>query len=126
MKRMWIGIGLLAGILIAGIWLWVSLGSLHGRLSDDLTQAAELARQENWQEATAVVGDARARWEKHRYTTAAFTEHAPLEQMDTLFAELEIYAKEQLSTEYAVVCIQLSRLAEAVEESLSLKWWSLL
>lgn len=126
MKRMWIGIGLLLVILAAALWLWLGLGGVFGRISASLDRAAEAVAAQNWAEAEENAQAATQAWKTYKKVAASFTDHEPLEDMDALFRELEIYSRDKLSTEYAVVCVHLSRLAEAVEESLSLKWWSLL
>jgi len=122
---MWIGVGLLVVILAVGIWLWLGLGGVFRHMSQLLDQAAAAVTAEDWTTAEACTRQAEALWESYREAAASFTDHEPLEQMDALFDELAIYRR-QLSTEYAVVCVHLSRLAEAVEEAVSLKWWSLL
>ena len=126
MKRMWIGIGLLVLILAAAIWLWLGLGSIFAQMSRELDRAAQAASIQDWQNSSAAAENASRLWEKYRKTAAAFTDHEALEQMDALFDELSLHAQDGRYTEYAVVCVHLSRLAEAVEEALSLKWWSLL
>lgn len=126
MKRMWIGIGLLLVIFAAALWLWLGLGGVFGRISDSLDRAAEAAAARDWAAAEENARAATQAWNTYRKIAASFTDHEPLEDMDALFRELAIYSRDKLSTEYAVVCVHLSRLAEAVEEALSLRWWSLL
>lgn len=126
MKRMWIGICLLAVILAAGLWLWLGLGGVFGRMSVQLDQAATAASLQNWSAAEKGTQNAQALWERYRTVAAAFSDHEPLEQIDALFGELPIYRDQALFSEYAVVCVHLSRLTEAVEEALSLTWWSFL
>lgn len=126
MKRMWIGIGLLLVILAAALWLWLGLGGVFGRISASLDRAAEAVASQDWTAAEEHAQAATQLWKSYQKIAASFTDHEPLEDMDALFRELEIYSREKYAAEYAVVCVHLSRLAEAVEESLSLKWWSLL
>lgn len=126
MKRMWIGIVLLAVILATALWLWLGLGTVFGHMSSQLDTAAAAVTAQDWVTAEENAQNAAKLWNTYRQTAASFTDHAPLEQIDALFDELALYRDQGLSTEYAVVCVHLSRLAEAVEESLSLKWWSLL
>ena len=49
-----------------------------------------------------------------------------MEQMQELFSWLEVYGQKQLEVDYATVCSSLVQLAEAIDESHSLKWWSVL
>lgn len=123
---MWIGIALLVLILAASIWLWWGLGGIFREMGSALDGAAQAAMATDWATADAYTAEAATLWKTYRTAAASFTDHEPLEQIDALFRELELYRQQSLPGQYAVVCIHLSRLAEAVEEALSLKWWSLL
>lgn len=126
MKRLWIGIALLLIMLISGIFAAWGIPALHNRLSHTLQQACDTVQQEDWETANALVDQAKSQWERSRHLIASLVDHEPLEQMDTLFAELEIYAKCRLTADYAAVCAHLSHLSEAIGESQSLRWWNLL
>ena len=126
MKRMWIGIFLLLLVLCTSIWLWLGLGNRFSQMSRDLDLAAAAATMDNWEQALLHSQTAADTWQTYRKTAASFTDHEPLEQIDALFDELQIHYREGARAQYAAVCVHLSRLAEAVEESLSLTWWSLL
>ena len=43
MRRMWIGIGLLALVLMGSIWASEWMGNVHDGMARDLERAAELA-----------------------------------------------------------------------------------
>ena len=48
MKRLWIGIGLLAAIVIAGFWTSSRMEDIHTGISDKLTDSAEAAQAARW------------------------------------------------------------------------------
>ena len=126
MLRLWIGIGILAILLAMGIGLLWGSGVFFEELSQDLQQAGDFALAGNWQAAGEKVEKSREKWEAYRPFWASFTDHEPVEQMQNLFAQLELYRTRQLEVEFAAVCRNLVHVAEAIDESHSLKWWSVL
>lgn len=126
MKRLWVGILVLAVFLAASLLLSWYLPQLHRALSDDLSAAAQAAEKSDWEEATRLAGGAKQRWERNRHFVASFTDHEPLENLDSLFEELEVYRTAALPVDYAATCIHLSQLCLAIAESHCLTWWNLL
>ncbi len=126
MKRLYIGITLLLFFLIAGILLTYSFCRIHAPLAKTLEDASQQAIDGDWKNAISLAESARERWETYRNFTAAVADHAPLEEMDTLFSQLEIYGKLRLSVEFADICTRLSQMAAAMEESQALTWWTML
>ena len=125
MKRLWIGIGFLAVILLIGTGITLAFEQLHKPLSDTLQQASEAAMAEDWEKASALTKSAKADWEKCREFTAAVADHEPLEEMDALFAQLEVLARQQETTDFAALSAQLARMAQAMADSQSISWWNL-
>ena len=126
MGRLWIGIGILVVLLAMGIGLLWGSGVYFEELSQDLEQAGELALAGNWQAAEEKAEKGREKWEQYRRFWASFTDHEPVEQMQNLFSQLELYRTRQLEVEFAAVCRNLVHVAEAIDESHGLKWWSVL
>lgn len=126
MGRLWIGIGILVVLLAMGIGLLWGSGVYFEELSQDLEQAGELALAGNWQAAEEKAEKGREKWEQYRRFWASFTDHEPVEQMQNLFSQLELYQTRQLEVDFAAVCRNLVHLAEAIDETHGLKWWSVL
>ena len=126
MKRLWLGIGVLAVFLAASLLLSWYLPGLHRDLSETLSAAAQAAEKSDWEEAARLAGGAKQTWERSRHFVASFTDHEPLETLDSLFAELEVYRAAALPIDYAATCVQLSQLCLAIAESHCLTWWNLL
>lgn len=124
MKRLWIGVGFLAAILIIGIFITLAFSRLHIPISDALNQASEAAIAEDWEKATALTESARADWEKFRGFTAAVADHEPLEEIDAMFAQLTVLAQQQETAEFAALSAQLARQAQAMADSQSISWWN--
>lgn len=126
MGRLWIGVGILVVLLAVGIGLLWGSSMYFEELSQDLEQAGELALAGNWQAAGEKVEKSREKWEQYRPFWASFTDHEPVEQMQNLFSQLELYQTRQLEVDFAAVCRNLVHLAEAIDETHGLKWWSVL
>ena len=126
MGRLWIGVGILAVMLAMAIGLLWGSQAFFEDFSDNLEQDGASALAGNWTSATQKAEKSRAQWEKYRHFWSAFTDHEPMEQMQELFSRLEIYRQKQLEVDFAAVCGSLVQMAEAIDESHSLKWWSVL
>ncbi len=126
MSRLWIGIGLLVILLAMSIGLLWGSKVFFEDFSENMEQAGALALAGNWAEAEKKVQHSRARWERWRYFWSAFTDHEPVEQMQNLFSQLDVFRQRQLEIDFATVCRNLVHVADAIDESHSLKWWSVL
>ena len=126
MKRLWFGVALLAALLAAGAGLSFGITALHEQLARQLDDACAAMEQEDWETATALAASAKAKWERSRYFIASCVDHEPLEQLDSLFSELEVYRHRRMSADYAAVCSHLAHISRAIGESHALKWWNLL
>lgn len=126
MNRLWIGVGILVILLVMGIGLLWGSRVFFEELSQEVEQAGELALSGNWQAAGEKAAKSREKWEHWRKFWSSFTDHEPVEQVQALFSQLELYEKQRLEVDFAAVCLNLSQLAEAIDESHSLRWWSVL
>lgn len=126
MKRMWIGVGILLLMLGVGIWLNILFLRWHIPLADAVDGASEAARLGDWEKAKALALNAKAHWDSIRQFVAVAADHEPLEEMDALFARLEIFAQWNMPANFAAECSKLSRLAIAIAETQSLTWWTFL
>ena len=126
MKRLWIGVGFLVGMLAIAIALTVLFDRIHTPLSKDLERAAQLALAGDWEKATALTRQARADWKKYREFIAAVADHEPLEKMEYLLDQLEVYAETRRGADFSATCVEVASLAEAMLESQSFTWWNFL
>ena len=126
MNRLWIGVGLLVALLALGIGLLWGSKVFFEDFSKDIEQSGELALAGNWEEAEKYAEKSRKKWETYRRFWASFTDHEPVEQMQNLFSLLEVYRVRRLEVDFATVCRNLSHVAEAIDESHGLSWWSVL
>ena len=126
MKRTALGFGLLAGLLALGIVTSSAMEKRHAPIKTALDAAAGSVAEENWEGAQMLLQEARTRWEKGWRADAALADHAPMEQIDALFARLEEFCREADTGEFAAGCRELSRLVKAMTDAHRLSWWNLL
>ena len=126
MKRCWFGMVLLGVLLAGGLASFLVMDALHTPISEDLAQASRYAQAGDWEEADALTARARQRWDKYRRSTAALVDHKPMEDVEGLFARLEVYRNAREREAYAALCAQLSTLVRAIAEIHSPSWWNLL
>lgn len=126
MKRLWIGIIVLAVLLILGGAVSWAMDAIHISMAENLQQAAEAAMAEDWGAALQCAEKARESWKDHQHFVAAFADHTPMDELEGLFAELEIYAQAREQAHFAATCAHLAQLAQAMAESHSPTWWNFL
>lgn len=126
MNRLWLSLGVLLLVLAVGIAVTWGLDRIQTPISQDLAQAAEAARQADWDRATALAHRAEAAWQKSWHFGAAVTDHEPMEEIDALFGELSVWQGTRNAEEFAAGCARLSRLTRGIAESHRLNWWNFL
>ena len=126
MRRFWIGVIVLGVLLVAGAVIAWGMDAVHQPIARQLQQAGTAAMAEDWDTALQDAAAARERWKRCWRFTAAFADHTPMDEVDGLFAELDIYAQSREQEHFAATCAHLAKLAEAMAESHSATWWNLL
>ena len=126
MKRLWIGVGLLVTLLILGILVTCYTDSVQNRIADTVKQAAAQAEVGQWEKAAGTLHQAKALWDQHHHLTAAVVDHEPMEEAESLFAQLEIHLKFRESAAFSACCAALQATARAIGEAHSINWWTLL
>ena len=126
MKRLWIGIGILLILLGLGIGTTVFAVRIHSDISQNLQQASESALRGKWQDARSLSSDAKTAWESSRKLTASIADHEPMEEIDNLFSQMEVYLVTRQQIPFAACCASLAVLTEAIGEAHAVNWWSLL
>ena len=125
-QRFWIGIIVLTVILVLGILLTLLFSHIHHPLAQQLREAATAAQADDWEKATALAQTARADWKRYRPIISAAADHEPLEQMEYLLDQLQIYADNRHKADFCALCIRLAALADAMADSQQICWWNLL
>jgi hypothetical protein len=125
MKRFWIGVGLLGALLVLGTWGSGRLRRSYMPCAADLDNAAAYAMAEDWVRAEGLTERARNSWEQDLHITAAIHDHQPLEDIDALFRELEIYRAREDTVSFCAVCVQLAQRLKDLGMSGKVSWWNL-
>lgn len=126
MKRIRFGAVLLITLLVLGFWSGNFMERTHFSQVEQLNRAAELALEGNWAAAQQRTGTARREWNKNRTLIAALTDHEPMDQVEGLFAQLDVFVRQQDAVSYSSTCLYLARQLEAMGKSHSLSLENLL
>ena len=126
MARFWLGVGILLTFLALGLWIAVAMDGIHQQISSTLEQAALQTLDGDLDTGIALVSQAHDRWERNWHAAAAVADHAPMDEIDSLFAQLQLYGTTRQATEFAAYCTRLSQLVTAMGEAHTLTWWNLL
>lgn len=126
MKRFWIGIFILSLLLAGSILIHTTLEKIVFPISSDLDLACKAALSEDWASAQDLAQHAWVRWETFHHLIAAFADHSPMDEVDGLFRELNIYAATRENPHFSATCTHLRFMTSAIAESHRLSWWNLL
>lgn len=126
MSRFWIGVFLLVVFLGLGLWVAEAMDSIHMPIAQTLEQAAEDALAGDMESGVAQANAAYREWERYWRGTAAVADHAPMDEIDGLFAQVQSYARAGNAADFAAGCGRLSKLVEAIGEAHAPGWWNLL
>ena len=122
-RRFYLGLGILLVVL--------SLGLLIGWLTDQAQAPAvalleQAAQTEDLQTAVPLAQQAKALWQNRWRRIASVADHNPMDEIDSLFAEMEVYAQAKEQVHFAACCSQLASLLRAVSDAHALNWWNVL
>ena len=124
--RGWLGAGILVVFLILGIVTSVAMDKAHLVTGELLTQATEKTFSGEFQEAVALGMEAKERWERQWNGTEIAADHSPMDEVDALFGEMEIYARAEEKPHFAACCKELSQRLEAMASAHKFSWWNVL
>lgn len=126
MARGWLGAGILLLFLVLGLVVTGAMDRAHLSTGQMLAQAAEQSLEGDLDGATALAMAAKARWERQRRGTATVADHNPMDDVDRLFAQMEVYAKAQEAPHFAACCAELAHLLQATADAHRFSWWNVL
>ena len=126
MRHFWIGTLLLGTLLGLSLWAAVALDNVHTPIEQDLDAAAEAVLDSDWDTALSLTARAEDRWKQDRNKVAALASHSSIEEIDSLFRQLEVYGRGRDVLVYAAACRELACLAAAISDTHEFTWWNLL
>lgn len=126
MSRSILGFALLLILLLGGIFVEKEMEVRHRPVARMLEVSADSAGEGDWEEAQSLWRTAAARWNRAWSFSAAFADHQPMEEIDGLFARLEVFARERNAGEFAALCRELARRVDAMADAHTLNLRNLL
>lgn len=125
-RRFWLGVGILVLFLGLGLGVTWGMDAIHAPAEQALTQAAQKALDGQTEEAVLLARQAHSHWDRYRKLTAGVADQSPMDEVDTLFAEMEVYAQTEDREHFAACCAQLAYLVSSMSDAHALTWWNLL
>lgn len=126
MGRFYLGVGILVLFLILGLWVTYSMNTVHQSVAQTLDEAAGRTLSGNLTEGISLAQQAQAHWQNHWHGTASVADHAPMDEIDGLFAQLQAYGQAGQAGDFAACCARISNLVAAIGEAHGLTWWNFL
>ena len=115
-KRFYLGLAILAIILAVSIGVSLGMQAMHEPIQQLLFQAADLAAEDMTQ-ALPLAQKAYARWQHYHSLTAAFADHSPMDDTDTLFEEMLVYGQTEEIPHFIACCRELTVMTEAMYDA---------
>lgn len=126
MVRGWLGVGILVVFFALGLVTMAVMDNEHLPTGALLEQAAEKTLAGSFEEAVSLGMEAKARWERSWNGTATVADHSPMDDVDALFGEMEIYARTGEEPHFAACCKELSQRIQAMACAHRFSWWNIL
>lgn len=126
MRRCYFGAALLVALLGVSLLATAKMSRLHTAIANELASAASESLLGETARSDDAIRHAREAWEKNWHLSAALSDHEPMEEVDALFAELEVYRATRDIEAVAAVCAQLSSAIDALGDAHECTWWNLL
>ena len=126
MERFLLGVGLLAILLLLCIGVAFFSQRSQTSVCHALEEAEQLALRGNTEASLRLVQQARQRWDRQWHCVAAYSQHDPMDEIDSLFSQLEAYGRGGYGVHMAALCGRLAQLIDAISDAQRLTWWNLL
>lgn len=125
MKRIVFGAALLAVLFLGGIGAQKRMAAIHGYGANLLEQAGREAQAGDWEAAQTLFNRARRSWKDNYNFTAALADHTPMEDVESLYAQLAVFAENRETPHFAALCMETAARLEAMADAHLLAWWNI-
>lgn len=115
--RFYLGISLLALFLLLGIFTAFRTEQALQPAADLFSRAAQAALDGDLEAGIGLFQRAAGRWAGAQKRIATVADHTPLEEIESLLAETQVFAKAGDAEHFSACCARLSRLIEAVSDA---------
>ena len=126
MGRGWFGFGVLIVFLVLCFIAGIAMDNAHTPTEQLLQQAAEKTLSGDFDGGISLGLQAKSRWDRHWNGTATVADHSPMDEVDALFAEMEIYARAGEQPHFAACCKQLASRIHSFADVHRFIWWNML
>ena len=126
MGRFLLGLGILVILLALCLSVTVLTQRSQASICHLLEEAAQLALAGKTDISLSLIGQAQQRWQRQWHRVAAYSQHDPMDEIDSLFAQLEAYGRGGYGVHMAAMCGRLAQLIDAIADAQCLTWWNLL
>ena len=126
MKHLWFGVGLLAALLAASLWLGDGMEALHEDPARDLEKAADAALAGDWDLAEALYIRSANLWQRRRSAAAVLIHHDAVDEIEMGFSALRNYIRCKEVPSFTAACSQLAYQLRSIPQSHRFRWWNLL
>lgn len=116
-RRFYLGLGILLLFLALGLLTNYSLARIHQPVTEGFSQAAREALAGNLTEGIALARQAEHRWLRYRSVTASVADHTPMDEIEGLLAEMNVFAAAEDAEHFAACCAQLATLTQAIADA---------
>ncbi len=124
MKRSWIGFALLVVLAVLGLLVTRLMAHIDEPVAQDLEQSAECVALGDWENGDRFFAHAYESWETWAHVRTCFADHNPTEEIDSLFAQLQVYAAAREDAAFSAGCMELARKVAAMGEAHEVSWWN--
>lgn len=107
MKKGWLAIGLLVGMVILSLWHVSALRGLTADLGEQLRRAEELAERGDWDEAAELTRAASEQWDDRAFYLHVTLDHKTADDIAVGFAETLEFLEWQETGEYSAANARL-------------------
>lgn len=120
--KFYLGLGLLVAALLGCLWI----GQAVERSFDSVNQHIQAATTENLSDGVAALKQGKKVWDKLKNGLASISNHAPMDEIDGLFAKAITYGEKGLGEDFLALCQQLKLSLQSLVSDHRLTWWNLL
>lgn len=120
------GAVILVLLLLAGMLSAWYMDRQHRAMAEAMEESSWMALSGQWANAGEKAMSVRRDWEKGWRIRAALADHAPMEEIDSLFRELTVYEAAGERTDFAQVCAVLAEKLKSIASSGGFSWWNVL
>lgn len=126
MRRLWLGLALLAALFALGLGALLAMEQTYLGLSRRAQLAEEAAMAGDWAAADLQILALTRHWQRSKDWAATAVSHGPLEEIQLLLEQLALHRHLEDRSGYALCCAALSSHLEALSRAHSINWQSFL